>query len=257
MARVIVNRLWHHHFGRGIVSTPNDLGTQGDKPSHPELLEWLAGRLVREGWSLKKLHRLIVTSAAYVQAGLVSESNRKADPDNLLLWQRRPVRLEAEAFRDALLAVSGRLKPTVGGPSVADVNAPRRSVYLRVKRSQPIAFLRLFDQPEPLQSVGARGVATVATQSLTMMNSPFVRSSADGLAKRAQAAAGNGTPEQLLDAVTTIALGRPASNAERDNILPLLASLQAEAGADAGKRAAALADICQLVLSTNEFIYVD
>ena len=247
VARVIVNRLWHHHFGRGIVSTPNDLGTQGDTPSHPELLEWLAGRLVQNGWSLKKIHRLIVTSAAYRQAGLVSEANRKADPDNLLLWQRRPVRLEAEAFRDALLAVSGRLQMSVGGPSVADVNAPRRSVYLRVKRSEPIAFLRLFDQPEPVQSVGARGVATVATQSLTMMNSPFVRAAADGLAKRAQAAAANGTPEQLLDAVTTIALGRPASTAERDNLMPLLTP----------SPAAALADICQIVLSTNEFIYVD
>ena len=257
VARVIVNRLWHHHFGRGIVSTPNDLGTQGDKPSHPELIEWLAGRLVRDGWSLKKLHRLIVTSATYRQAGLVTEANRKADPENLLLWQRRPVRLEAEAFRDALLAVSDRLQPTVGGPSVADVNAPRRSVYLRVKRSQPIAFLRLFDQPEPVQSVGARGVATVATQSLTMMNSPFVRSVAEGLAKRAQAAAGNGTPEQVLDAVTTIALGRPSLTAERDNLLPLLASLQAEAAAARLPASAALADICQLVLSTNEFIYVD
>jgi hypothetical protein len=257
VARVIVNRLWHHHFGRGIVSTPNDLGTQGDKPSHPELLEWLASRLVREGWSLKKLHRLIVTSAAYRQAGLVTEANRKADPENLLLWQRRPVRLEAEAFRDSLLAVAGRLQPTVGGPSVADVNAPRRSVYLRVKRSQPIAFLRLFDQPEPVQPVGARGVATVPTQSLTMMNSPFVRSVAEGLAKRAQTAAANGTPEQVLNAVTTIALGRPASAIDREKILPLLVARQERAGADARQRNAALADICQIVLCASEFLYID
>jgi hypothetical protein len=257
VARVMANRLWHHHFGRGIVSTPNDLGTQGDRPTHPELLEWLAGRLVQERWSLKKLHRLIVTSATYRQADLATEANRKADPDNLLLWQRRPMRLEAEAIRDALLAVSGRLQPAMHGPSVADVNQPRRSIYLRIKRSEPIAFLRLFDQPEPVQAVGARGVATVPTQSLTMMNSPFVRTAAEGLAQRARTAAGAGSAEQLLDTVTTIALGRPSSALEREKLLPLLAAREEQAGNDAPKRAAALADICQIVLCLSEFVYVD
>ena len=257
VARVIVNRLWHHHFGRGIVATPNDLGTQGDPPSHPELLEWLARRLVENGWSLKNLHRLIVTSAAYRQAGGVTAANLAADPDNLLLWQRRPMRLEAEAIRDSLLAVAGTLEATVGGPSIAEVNAPRRSVYMRVKRSQPIAFLRLFDQPEPVQPVGARGVATVPTQSLTMMNSPFVRTAAEGLARRARATAGDGTPEQLLDGVTTIAVGRRASAGEREKLLPLLATRQERAGGDARGRDAALADICQIVLCVSEFVYVD
>lgn len=257
VARVIANRLWHHHFGRGIVSTPNDLGTQGNKPSHPELLEWLADRLVRDGWSLKKLHRLIVTSSTYRQGGLVSDANRTADPDNLLLWQRRPVRLEAEAIRDAMLAVSGKLQATMHGPSLADVNAPRRSVYLRVKRSSPIPFLRLFDQPEPVQPVGSRGVATVPTQSLTMMNSPFVRAAAEGLANRAQAVAGTATTEQLIDTVTTIAFGRPATSTERESLAPLLVARQEQAGGDAAKRTAALADICQILLCTNEFIYVD
>ena len=257
VARVMANRLWHHHFGRGIVSTPNDLGSQGDKPSHPELLEWLAGRLVHEGWSLKKLHRLIVTSATYRQAGLVTAANRNADPDNLLLWQRRPVRLEAEAIRDSLLAVSGKLQTTMHGPSVGDGNQPRRSIYLRVKRSAPIPFMRLFDQPEPLQPIGARGVATVPTQSLTMMNSPFVRSAAEGLAARAQKAAGTGTAAHLLDAATTIALGRPATATERDTLSTLLATRQEQAAGDAGKRTAALADVCQIILCTNEFIYVD
>jgi hypothetical protein len=257
VARVIVNRLWHHHFGRGIVSTPNDLGTQGDRPTHPELLEWLAGRLVKDGWSLKKIHRLIVTSATYRQAGIVTEANRKADPDNLLLWHRLPLRLEAEAIRDALLAVSGKLQPVPYGPSVADVNQPRRSIYLRVKRSEPIAFLRLFDQPEPVQSVGSRGVATVPTQSLTLMNSPFIRAAAEGLAQRARAAAGSGSAEQLLDQVTTIALGRRSSTAEREELLPFLAAREQQAGGDAGKRAAALADVCQIVLCFSEFFYVD
>jgi hypothetical protein len=212
---------------------------------------------VQERWSLKKLHRLIVTSATYRQADLATEANRKADPDNLLLWQRRPMRLEAEAIRDALLAVSGRLQPAMHGPSVADVNQPRRSIYLRIKRSEPIAFLRLFDQPEPVQAVGARGVATVPTQSLTMMNSPFVRTAAEGLAQRARTAAGAGSAEQLLDTVTTIALGRPSSALEREKLLPLLAAREEQAGNDAPKRAAALADICQIVLCLSEFVYVD
>ncbi len=244
-ARVIVNRLWHFHFGRGIISTPNDLGTQGDKPSHPELLEWLAGRLVQEGWSLKKLHRLIVTSATYRQAGLVSDANRKADPDNLLLWRRRPVRLEAEAIRDAMLAVSGSLQTTMYGPGEGDGKA-RRSIYLSVRRSQPIPFLRLFDQPEPLQSVGARGMATVPTQSLAMMNSPFVRTAAQGLADRARKAAGTGTPEQLLNAATMIAFGRPSTAVERDTLGPLLAP-----------DAKPLVDVCHIMLCTNEFIFLD
>jgi hypothetical protein len=167
------------------------------------------------------------------------------------------VRLEAEAIRDAMLAVSGKLQTTMHGPSVGDVNVPRRSVYLRVKRSAPISFLRLFDQPEPVQPVGSRGVATVPTQSLTMMNSPFVHAAAEGLASRVSAAVGTGTPEQLLDAVTTITLGRPATAAERDAVIPLLVARQEQAGGVAGKRTASLADICQIILCTNEFIYVD
>ena len=257
LARVVVNRLWHHHFGRGIVATPNDLGAQGDPPSHPELLDWLAGRLVENGWSLKGIHRLIVTSAAYRQAGTVTAAQRAADPDNLLLWHRRPNRLEGEAIRDALLAVSGRLDATMHGPSVADVNVPRRSVYLRVKRSEPISFLRLFDQPEPVQPVGARGVATVPTQSLTMLNSPFVRAAAEGLARRARNLAGAASPPELLDAVTTIALGRRATDGERERLLALLSAREQAAAGDAGRREAALADICHLVLCLNEFVYVD
>jgi hypothetical protein len=167
------------------------------------------------------------------------------------------VRLEAEAIRDSLLAVSGKLQTTMHGPSVGDGNQPRRSIYLRVKRSAPIPFMRLFDQPEPLQPIGARGVATVPTQSLTMMNSPFVRSAAEGLAARAQKAAGTGTAAHLLDAATTIALGRPATATERDTLGTLLATRQEQAAGDAGKRTAALADVCQIILCTNEFIYVD
>jgi hypothetical protein len=208
-ARVIVNRLWHHHFGRGIVATPNDLGTQGDKPSHPELLEWLANRLVDEHWSLKAIHRLIVTSATYRQSGAVDDARRTKDPDNQLLWHRRPTRLEGEVIRDALLAVSGRLDAQMYGRSLVGADSPRRSVYIRVKRSEPEPFLQVFDQPEPIQSVGSRGIATVPTQALTMMNSPLVRTAAEGLAGRARKAAGDTGPE-TIEYCFTVALS-PAS----------------------------------------------
>jgi hypothetical protein len=261
-ARTIVNRLWHHHFGHGIVATPNDLGTQGDPPSHPELLEWLAGRLVDEKWSLKAIHRLIVTSATYRQSGEVREAARAIDPDNRLLWHRRPTRLEGEVIRDALLAVSGRLESTMHGPSFVDVSKPRRSIYMRVKRSEPDAFLRVFDQPEPVQSVGARGIATVPTQALAMMNSPLVRQAAEGLAARVRTMSGRATEPAAdtaaeIDRIFLTALSRDPSAAERERFATFLDARRQAAGAEEPRRATALVDTCQLVLCLNEFIYVD
>jgi hypothetical protein len=254
-ARVIVNRLWHHHFGRGIVGTPNDLGTQGDPPSHPELLEWLANRLVAERWSLKALHRLMVTSATYRQSGIVDEAHRAKDPDNRLLWHRKPLRLEGEAIRDALLAVGGMLDETMHGRAGSDVNAPRRSIYLTVKRSEPIGFLQVFDQPEPVQSVGARGVATVPTQALAMLNAPLVRSAAEGLAGKVGGATAAAEPAATIDACFRAALARQPTAAERERFTALLASRAAAADPAAGQ--AAVADICQLIFCLNEFVYVD
>ncbi len=255
-ARVIVNRLWHHHFGRGIVATPNDLGTQGDKATHPELLEWLASRLVEQKWSLKSIHRLIVTSATYRQSGTVDDDRRAKDPDNVLLWHRRPTRLEGEVIRDAVLAASGRLDTQMYGTSVVNADSTRRSIYLRVKRSEPEAFLRVFDQPEPLQSVGARGVATVPTQALTMMNAPLVRSAAAGLAERARKAAG-GTGAAAIEYCFTVALSRKPSADDTARFTDFLAAREAAAGGDDAKRQAALADACHLMLCLNEFVYVD
>ena len=255
-ARVIVNRLWHHHFGRGIVATPNDLGTQGDKATHPELLEWLASRLVDQKWSLKSIHRLIVTSATYRQSGSVDDDRRAKDPDNQLLWHRRPTRLEGEVIRDALLAASGRLDTKLYGKSVVNADSPRRSIYIRVKRSEPDAFLRVFDQPEPVQSVGARGVATVPTQALTMMNSPLVRSAADGLAERARKTVGNTGPS-AIDYCFTVALSRKPSADDVARFTSFLAAREQAAAGDDAKHKAALADACQLMFCLNEFIYVD
>lgn len=260
-ARVIVNRLWHHHFGRGIVATPNDLGTQGDPATHPELLEWLANRLVENRWSLKSIHRLIVTTATYRQSGAVSETGQAKDPDNKLLWHRKPTRLEGESIRDALLAASGTLDSKMYGRAGLDVKVPRRSVYLNVKRSEPIGFLQVFDQPEPVQPVGARGVATVPTQALAMMNSPFVRAAAESLAKRARTtlaippAAASG--ETAIDFCFTAALSRQPSDTERDKFAQLLAAREQTAGGDAAGRQAALTDVCHLIFCLNEFVYVD
>ena len=260
-ARVIVNRLWHHHFGRGIVATPNDLGTQGDPATHPELLEWLANRLVENRWSLKSIHRLIVTSAAYRQSGAVSAAGRERDPDNKLLWHRRPTRLEGESIRDALLAAAGTLDLTMHGRTGLDVHLPRRSIYLTVKRSEPIGFLQVFDQPEPVQPVGARGAATVPTQALAMMNSPFVRAAAEGLATRARTALGlaptAAAGPAAIDACFAAALSRPPTDSERARFAELLAAREQAAGEDAAGRQAALADVCHLIFCLNEFVYVD
>ena len=260
-ARVIVNRLWHHHFGRGIVATPNDLGKQGDPATHPELLDWLANRLVENRWSTKSIHRLIVTSAAYRQSGAVSTAGHSHDPDNKLIWHRKPARLEGESIRDSLLAAAGTLDPKMYGRTGLDVKVPRRSIYLTVKRSEPIGFLQVFDQPEPLQPVGARGVATVPTQALAMMNSPFVRAAAEGLAKRSRTAVGlaptAASGAAVIDDCFTAAISRQPSDTERERFAQLLAAREQANNGDAAGRQAALADVCHLIFCLNEFVYVD
>ncbi|MEI7781799.1 MAG: DUF1553 domain-containing protein, partial [Planctomycetota bacterium] len=171
------------------------------------------------------------------------------------LWHRRPTRLEGEVIRDALLAASGRLDLTMYGRSLVGADSPRRSIYIRVKRSEPEPFLRVFDQPEPVQSVGARGVATVPTQALTMMNSPLVRSAADGLAERARKAVG-GTGPAAIEYCFTVALSRKPSADDVARFTSFLAARE-QAAADDASRKAALADTCHLMLCLNEFIYVD
>ena len=263
LARVIVNRLWQHHFGEGLVGTPNDFGQQGERPSHPELLDWLAAELIRGGWKLKPMHKLMMTSAAYMQDGVVSEANRKVDPDNRLVWYRKPQRLQAEILRDALLAVGGGLDLKMYGPSVLD-DAPRRSVYLRVKRSELIPMMTMFDAPEPTQSIGERANTTIPTQALTLMNSPFARKMAEGLAKRANPP-GVGSPAMKpadLDAAITrayeIALSRkPAPHelaAMREFVTGQMTALGGPTSVNVDR---ALVEMCQVMLCVNEFVYVD
>ncbi len=256
LARVIANRVWQHHFGEGIVGTPNDFGVQGDRPTHPELLEYLAGELVRGGWRLKPLHRLIVLSDAYRRSHEVVDENLKIDPENRLLWQFRPRRLEAETIRDALLAVGGNLDPTMYGPSVLD-STSRRSIYLRIKRSELLPIMTMFDAPEPTQSIGKRNVTTVPTQALAMMNSPFVRQQAETLFARIKP-----EKETPLTAVVErgyrIAFGRSPTVEEQARMLAFVDWQRSAIGGDTPETTdKALIEFCQVLLCLNEFVYVD
>jgi hypothetical protein len=254
-ARVIVNRLWQHHFGRGLVATPNDFGASGERPSHPELLDWLAADLVEHGWRLKRLHRLIMTSRVYLQSAEFDERRARIDRENLLLWRRAPRRLEAEAIRDAMLAVSGQLDTTMYGPGSLDANMRRRSVYFFIKRSQLIPMMMLFDWPEHLVSIGRRASTTIAPQALMFMNSPQGRTYADALAGQLQ-----GLDQQAaVRRAYALAFGREPAERETAVALEFLAQ-QTAAHSKAGHRNSehlARTDYCQMLMSMNEFVYVE
>ena len=201
-ARVMVNRVWHYHFGRGIVATPSDFGFNGAPPSHPELLDWLATAYIEGGWRLKPLHRLIVTSATYRQSSRLDEKSQSIDRDNRLLWRMTPRRLEAESIRDAILASSGKLDSRMGGPgyNVWEKNtnyvaiykpraelggdAFRRMVYQFKPRSQPDPTFGAFDCPDAALAVPRRNVSTTALQALNLLNSRLLIRQAEFFAKR-------------------------------------------------------------------------
>ncbi len=256
LARVIVNRLWQHHMGRGLVATPNDFGIQGDRPTHPELLDYLASELIRNGWRLKPIHKLIMASAVYQQAGEDIAANRTIDPDNKLWWRRPPRRMESEAVRDSLLAIGENLDLKMYGPGTLDAANPRRSVYLTVKRSQPVPILQLFDSPEAIQSIGERQVTTVPTQALTLMNSPFVRRQAELLAKRVRPSEVVALPAALENAYRT-AFGRKPTTQEKERAAAFVARLAETYGKGEPATARAFADFCHALLCSNEFVYVD
>ena len=254
-ARVIVNRLWHQHFGRGIVASPNDFGMQGERPSHPELLDWLATDLIHNGWQLKRLHKLIMTSAVYLQDGAWDEERAAIDRENALLWRRPPRRLEAEPIRDQMLAVSGLLDPTMYGAGTLDANMRRRSVYFFIKRSQLIPNMMLFDWPEHLVSIGARSSTTIAPQALLFLNGPQTRQYAEGLAARAQREA----PSEPVERAYAICLGRAPNDDERQLAAQFLDAQQAKyatLGPEPAKHTA-LVDFCQALFGMNEFVYVE
>lgn len=254
-ARVIVNRMWHHHFGRGLVATPNDFGFQGDRPTHPELLDWLATELIRNDWRLKPIHKLIVTSAVYRQSSDFDSENAKIDRENKYHWRWMPKRLEAEPIRDSLLSVSGRLNDSMYGTGTLNPNMTRRSVYFFIKRSQLIPMMMLFDWPEHLVSIGRRSNTTIAPQALAFMNSPQGRSFANSLAS---SAFGETAAENITSAYRKV-LGRKPSQEEQATALKFLELQQQryqESGQNNGEQLA-MTDLCQALLSLNEFIYLD
>ena len=254
LARVMVNRLWQHHFGTGIVSTPSDFGRTGALPAQPELLDWLAGELIRNGWKLKPLHQLIMSSSAYRQSCQRDPAKENADPANALFMRRVPQRLEAESIRDSMLAVSGLLDETMYGPGAREEAGRRRSIYFNIKRSQLIGSMVAFDAPEPLASQGARPTTTVTPQALMLMNSPQARACAEALASRSTTKDGDVTPH--IARVYTLCFGRAPTRDETGAALAFMQSQSASYGADK-KPDQAFADFCQVLLGLNEFVYVN
>ncbi len=258
LARVIVNRVWHLHFQQGLVSTPNDFGKQGEPPSHPELLDWLANDLIQNGWKLKRLHRQILISRAYLQSADFNEAKSKIDPDNRLLWRYSPRRMEAEVIRDSLLAASGELDRTQFGQGTLDEGMKRKSIYFTIKRSGLIPMMQLFDQPEPLVSQGNRPATTIAPQALLLMNNPHIRGYARSMAKKLLPLAEKDSSEAVRQGYL-LALSRPPSAEElRDNV-EFLKSQESSYMSDKNPEARelALADFCQVLFSLNEFVFVE
>jgi hypothetical protein len=269
-ARVMVNRVWQHHFGVGLVSTPDNLGRSGAKPSHPELLDYLATEFVRGGWSLKALHRLILTSAAYRQSSASPGRGPEIDPDNRLLWRYPLRRLDAEALRDAMLAVSGELDRRAGGPYVPLRRTPegsvevaedhpgarRRSVYLQQRRTQVVTLLQLFDAPSVVGSCGARTTSTVPLQALALLNSEFARRRAQALARCLEREAG-ADPGHRLAMVFFLTVGRQPTPEETAAARRFLAAQGRVYAGQKDEAERSWADLCQMILASNAFLYVE
>ncbi|MFN0106885.1 MAG: PSD1 and planctomycete cytochrome C domain-containing protein [Bryobacteraceae bacterium] len=274
-ARVMVNRIWQHHFGRGIVATPSNFGRLGRRPSHPELLDWLATEFIRTGWSVKQIHRLIMNSETYQMASeYMSSAALEKDPDNVLLWHYPNRRLEGEAIRDSILAVSGNLNRKAGGPAyfpvvpeqvrkavykgiwVVNNDGPdvwRRGVYSYYKRGMKYPLFEVFDQPDPNVTCEGRGVTTVPTQALTLLNNEFVLTQARAFAQRILTAAG---PEQeaQVRAAYRLSLSREPSPSE---LRASVEFLNRQLTAHRGSSIDALTDLCDVILNLNEFLYIN
>ncbi|MCA9175613.1 MAG: PSD1 domain-containing protein [Planctomycetales bacterium] len=253
-ARVWVNRIWQWHFGRGLVETPGDFGTQGELPSHPALLDFLASELVAHGWSTRHIHQLIVRSNTYRQSSTDNERARQLDPENRLYWRWEPRRLEAEAIRDCVLAVSHRLDDTPGGPSVAVgklETSLRRTIYLAHQRQRIAHDQVLFDAPGGIGVCSQRRVSTVPMQPLYLLNSDLMTRSAAGLASRVRAAAAAQDHDQLARAAIHMTLARHPSPEE---IVRIAEFLRQSPATDSGPDA--LEQLCLALLNLSEFLYI-
>ena len=263
---MIVNRLWHYHFGIGIVETPNDFGFNGGRPSHPELLDWLAAELIAHGFRLKEIHRLIVTSSTYRQVAAPRPDCLAADAENRLLWRKKPGRVEGEVLRDSMLAVAGLLNTAMGGPSFSDyretggngtayfdpidpVGAPfhRRSIYRFTPRGGNQGLLDTFDCPDNAAAAPRRNVTTTPIQALALWNDAFSLRMAEALAHRVEAEiTGNdpGAMERRVARVYQLAFQRAPDARERSRALQLAS-------------AHSLSALCRALFNTNEFVTVD
>jgi hypothetical protein len=260
-ARVMANRLWHYHFGVGIVDTPNDFGFNGGRPTHPELLDWLARQLILGKWSIKRLQRSIVLSATYRQTGRVSPEALKVDADNRLLWRKSPLRLEAEAIRDAMLMTAGQLNPTMVGPGYRDFKTRefgstlyqpidpvgyefnRRTIYRCWIRSGTNRFLDVFDCPDPSTTTPKRLTTTTPLQALGLWNNSLVLRMADSLAERLLREVGADQRRQI-ELVYELALARKPDADE----LTIATDFVRKDGLPA---------FCRVIFNSNEFLYVD
>jgi mono/diheme cytochrome c family protein len=265
-ARVMVNRIWQHHFGEGLVRTPNNFGKMGERPTHPELLDWLATQFVRTGWSVKTMHRLIMNSEAYQMASADIPANVAIDRENRYLWRMPRRRLEGEAIRDSIFAIAGNLDRTVGGPAVhpyidpalfqssskrtwtgrpdSDPSTWRRSVYVFAKRSIPLPMLDVFDRPDSVTSCARRNRSTIAPQALILMNNSLVLMEAGKFAERLRKEAGT-DPSEQVDLAFQIALSRKPTAQEMKQSTTFLRS---------GENA--LTDFAQVMFNLNEFAFI-
>jgi hypothetical protein len=290
-ARVIVNRLWHYHFGKGIVGNPSDFGVMGMGRSHPELLDWLADEFVKNGWSIKKMHRLMVTSATYRQSTAYREEAARLDSDNKLYWRFPRQRLEGEVIRDSALYVAGLLNTKMGGPGVypplpsgMGTTGPyrnwitsdkeeqnRRSVYISVRRNLRYPMLEVLDMPDTHESCARRETTTSAPQALAFINSEMVLEWAQSFATQVLKAAGADVNRQV-DQAYKLAYSRAPSGSEKDTALTFFSrhkeiiAERAEANEKLAlpayvpdgiepAQAAALVDFCHMLLNSNEFVY--
>jgi mono/diheme cytochrome c family protein len=263
-ARVMVNRVWQHHFGRGLVGTDSNFGALGERPSHPELLDWLAGRFVRSGGSLKSLHREILLSSTYQQSSRFDSQGFTKDPGNTLLWRMNRRRLDVEAWRDAMLVVAGRLDPTIGGPSIS-LDAPsnrRRTAYAAISRHDLAWMLRLFDFPDPNITSGRRVETTVPLQQLFVLNSEFMVGAARAVADRLGATSPTGRDDaEAIRRAYLLLYGRAATDREISLGLAYLRTPEPSATDD--PQAKDPTDLsrweryAQALLAANEFLFVD
>lgn len=276
-ARVIVNRLWQHHFGTGLVGTPSDFGVNGEKTEYAPLLDWMANDLVRQKWSLKAVQRLILTSKTYRQSVGTDAKAQKADPQNHLLWRQNRQRLEAEAIRDSILAVSGGLNPEMGGPSIYPAlssevlstgstnkwgNSPedqqrRRTIYVFQRRSLSLPIAEVFDGPDMVNTCPRRNRTTIAPQALALFNGDFGWTEARRFADRIQAT--GGSVEARVELAYRLALVRRPTANERTLVLAFLLKKQKLHESEGKKDAERLAwvDFCHVLFNTNEFVYTD